>query len=87
MKGWMYVTTDGSPDFRSDEFLSECPDFFSRNRDFIIRTWKIDTDDINMMRVALQGWGEFDPKKSDILMFCKRIGFDIENANRLRNGQ
>lgn len=90
MKGWMFVTTEGYADFRDDKFLADCPSFFSDNRDSLLRTWRIDTDDLSVMMNAFTGWKTLGPKNHEVTLFCTRIGFDIsrltEHANKLRQG-
>lgn len=88
MKGWLFISTDGSIDFRTDEFFHENPGFLSDNRDFLIWAGRFDTEDIGVMMNAFLNLKMVSPKNHEVLQLCKRIGFDItkltDYANSIR---
>lgn len=80
MKGWMFLQSDGQVDFRTEEFIGQNMLFFQDNQDTILRVWRFDTEDMPVMKAALEGWRVFRPINSDVQLFCSRIGLDVSKV-------
>jgi hypothetical protein len=85
MKGWMYILSNGSIDFKDQAFLDSCPEFFSYNRENMLWAGRFDTEDIPLMYQVFLNLKMVDPKNHEIALLCKRLNFDFKRVQDYAN--
>lgn len=86
MKGYVIFTTERNLIVKDKEKLDTFePHFWSTNRDYIMKKWEFDTDDIDSVKrivIYLKGLDRRVLPQSDILMFLTQIGVNVEDLKR-----
>lgn len=91
MKVYAFVDLDGNLGLRNWDYINnDNPGFFIQNRDFIVKHWKIDTEDKSSLWRFLKYCTDFKIDKDKVLNFLKQLGIeptkekmsDIAHANR-----
>ena len=77
MKGKLFSTHDGLVDFRTEEFLLTCPEFWPLNASHIDEVWWFDTENESRMKDILTQFRNRTFKSDNVEEVCARMGFDL----------
>jgi hypothetical protein len=79
MKGYCYLSNDGKLVVKNSNYIDEVnPGFFSENKEFVLKVWKFDTDNMRSMLRMYSDFRDLELKRETVRVFSNSIGFAIE---------
>lgn len=85
MKGVAFLDVDGGLGFRTQEFLDNTdPMFMTNNHAFILKAWRFDTDNFDLMYDMFRALRDLKLTSSAVVDLARAIGFDVA---RLKEGR
>jgi hypothetical protein len=91
MKGYAFIDMDFNLQYRTAEFIEvDNPFFWQQNKDFILRKWKFDTEDLSSMYFMFNQLREIfkgqNASATTVENFCTMIDFNtklLKDANKV----
>lgn len=78
MIGYGYLDLDSRFIHKTQDYIENVdPGFFSKNRVYILKHWKFDTEDRSSMIRMLREASDLDTPESTIRLFLRSIDYDL----------
>lgn len=93
MIGYAFLDSDCNLQYRTQQFIEhDNPYFWQQNKDFIMRKWRFDTEDLDIMKYMFNQIREIfrssNLNPSSVENFCNMIGFDtriLKDAGKVQS--
>lgn len=83
MIGYAYLDMDLNMIHKTQHYIDEIdPGFFSKNRTYVIKHWKFDTEDRSSMTRMLRSAADLGAKDNIIRLFFKSIDYDLNQLKK-----